>query len=145
MIESEMPRPLLRRLISAVMVCNPLLLLSPMFLLYGVYRAVVAPNLFSADTGNTIFNFVALAIYVLMVCVTATLLARKAIVPLQQGVVREHDRLALAQFRCCQPTSLVEGQLGPLPVQLLQSSRHPQTLAVDPVHRAPVHGRRAGS
>lgn len=74
-------RPLHTRIVSAVMVCNPLLLLSPVCLLYGIYRAVVAPNLFATDDGNTIFNFLALAIYVLMVCVTSTLLARKRIVP----------------------------------------------------------------
>ena len=50
-------RPLHTRIVSAVMVCNPLLLLSPVCLLYGIYRAVVAPNLFATDDGNTIFNF----------------------------------------------------------------------------------------
>src|SRR5436305_13725164 len=69
------------RMAASVMVCNPLLLLSPLCLLYGIYRAVVAPNLFATDTENTIFNFIALACYVLMVCVTSTLLARKRIVP----------------------------------------------------------------
>ena len=78
---SEQSRPLPARIIAAVMVCNPLLLLSPLCLLYGIYRAVIAPTLFATDTGNTIFNFLALAIYVLMVCVTSTLLARKRIVP----------------------------------------------------------------
>ena len=71
----------LRRIAAAIMVCNPLLLASPMCLLYGIYRAVTAPNLFAGDTGNTVFNFVALALYVLMVCVTSTLLARKKIIP----------------------------------------------------------------
>ena len=69
------------RFIAAITLCNPLLLLSPLCLLYGIYRAVVAPNLFATDTSNTIFTFLALAIYVLMVCVTSTLLARKRIVP----------------------------------------------------------------
>src|ERR1043165_7749920 len=77
----EESRPLPVRIAAAVMVCNPLLLLSPLCLLYGIYRAVVAPNLFATDTGNTIFNFVALALYTLMVCVTSTLLARKRIIP----------------------------------------------------------------
>jgi hypothetical protein len=78
---SEPSRPLPARIIAAITVCNPLLLLSPLCLLYGIYRAVVAPNLFPTDTGNTVFNFLALATYVLMVCVTSTLLARKRIVP----------------------------------------------------------------
>jgi hypothetical protein len=77
----EESRPLPARIAAAVMVCNPLLLLSPICLLYGIYRAVVAPNLFASDTDNTIFNFIALALYVLMVCVTSTLLARKQIIP----------------------------------------------------------------
>src|SRR5438046_1238982 len=70
-----------RRILSALTLCNPLLLLSPMCLLYGIYRAVTAPNLFAGDSANTIFNFIALSIYVLMVCVTSTLLARKRIIP----------------------------------------------------------------
>jgi hypothetical protein len=77
----EESRSLPARIASAVMVCNPLLLLSPICLLYGIYRAVVAPNLFATDTDNTIFNFVALAVYVLMVCAVSTLLARRRIVP----------------------------------------------------------------
>src|SRR5688572_25748415 len=78
---SEQSRPLPSRLLATVMVCNPLLLLSPLCLLYGIYRAVVAPNLFANDTDNTIFNFFALTTYVLMVCVTSTLLARRRIAP----------------------------------------------------------------
>jgi hypothetical protein len=78
---SQDSRPLLMRLMGGVMVCNPLLLLSPLCLLYGIYRAVMAPNLFSNDSSNTIFNFISLASYVLLVCVTSTLLARKGIVP----------------------------------------------------------------
>lgn len=74
-------RPLPARIGAAVMVCNPLLLLSPICLLYGIYRAVVAPNLFANDTDNTVFNFIALGLYVLMVCVTSTHLARKRIIP----------------------------------------------------------------
>src|ERR1043165_4769477 len=77
----EESRPLPVRIAAAVMVCNPLLLLSPICLLYGIYRAVVAPNLFATDTDNTVFNFIALAVYVSMGCVTSTLLARKRIVP----------------------------------------------------------------
>ena len=91
---TEEPRPLLSRILSAVMVCNPLLLLSPLCLLYGIYRAVVAPNLFATDTDNTIFNFLALATYVLMVCVTSTLLARNQFdhdILLLQGGGALHD------------------------------------------------------
>lgn len=78
--DSSEPRNSFARLLATVMVCNPLLLLSPMFLLYGIYKAVTAPALFVDDTSNTLFNFIALALYVLAVCVTATLLARKRII-----------------------------------------------------------------
>lgn len=93
--ESRSP---LARFAAAVMVCNPLLLLSPMCLLYGIYRAVTAPNLFSGDNGNTIFNFIALALYVLMVCVASTLLARKRIIPDATMLLLLHALLFVAPF-----------------------------------------------
>ena len=95
---SEPSRPLPSRFIAAITVCNPLLLLSPLCLLYGIYRAVVAPNLFETDTSNTIFNFLALAIYVLMVCVTSTLLARKRIMPDTVMLLLVHALLFVAPF-----------------------------------------------
>jgi hypothetical protein len=88
----------LRRIAAAIIVCNPLLLLSPMCLLYGIYRAVTTPNLFAGDTGNTIFNFIALALYVLAVCVTSTLLARKRIIPDATMLLLLHALLFVAPF-----------------------------------------------
>ena len=104
-------RNTLRRLTATVMVCNPLLLLSPMCLLYGIYKAVTAPNLFAGDTGNTIFNFVALALYVLMVCVTSTLLARKRIIPDATMLLVLHALLFVAPFILIAHGVFLEGEL----------------------------------
>jgi len=95
---SDDTRSPLARMAAAVMVCNPFLLLSPMCLLYGIYRAVIAPNLFETETGNTVFNFVALAFYVLLVCVTSTLLARKRIMPDTMMLLLIHALLFVAPF-----------------------------------------------
>jgi hypothetical protein len=108
---SEESRPLPSRMLSAVMVCNPLLLLSPVCLLYGIYRAVVAPTLFATDTDNTIFNFLALAIYVLMVCVTSTLLARKRIVPDTVMLLLLNGLLFVAPFILIAHGVFLEGHL----------------------------------
>src|SRR5437870_8978485 len=91
-------QPLWRRVGAAVIVCNPLLLLSPMCLLYGIYKAVMAPSLFAGDSANTIFNFIALAAYVLLVCVTSTLLARKRIIPDATMLLLLHALLFVAPF-----------------------------------------------
>src|SRR3954466_12491312 len=104
-------RTSLRRLLATVMVCNPLLLLSPMCLLYGIYKAVTAPNLFAGDIGNTIFNFIALALYVLMVCVTSTLLARKRIIPDATMLLLLHALLFVAPFILIAHGVFLEGQL----------------------------------
>jgi hypothetical protein len=90
--------PLPQRILSTITLCNPLLLLSPICLLYGIYRAVTAPNLFAGDSPNTIFNFVALALYVLAVCVTATLLARKRIIPDTTMLLLLHALLFVSPF-----------------------------------------------
>jgi hypothetical protein len=107
----EISRPLPARVLSAVMVCNPLLLLSPLCLLYGIYRAVVAPNLFATDTANTIFNFVALACYVLMVCVTSTLLARRGIIPDTVMLLLLNGLLFVAPFILIAHGVFLEGHL----------------------------------
>ena len=104
-------RPLHTRIVSTVMVCNPLLLLSPVCLLYGIYRAVVAPDLFATDDGNTIFNFLALAAYVLMVCVTSTLLARKRIVPDTVMLLLLNGLLFVAPFILIAHGIFLEGHL----------------------------------
>ncbi len=96
--EDKAPLGPVARFASAIMVCNPLLLLSPMCLLYGIYRAVTAPDLFTGDNRNTIFTFSALAIYVLMVCVTSTLLARKRIIPDATMLLILHAILFVAPF-----------------------------------------------
>src|SRR3954468_20701551 len=100
-----------RRIASAIIVCNPLLLLSPMCLLYGIYRAVTAPNLFAEDAANTIFNFIALGLYVLMVCVTSTLLARKRIIPDATMLLLLHALLFVAPFILIAHGVFLEGQL----------------------------------
>jgi hypothetical protein len=99
----------LARAAAAVMVCNPFLLLSPMFLLYGIYRAVVAPNLFHGDTANTLFNFVALSLYILLVCVTSTLLARKRIMPDTMMLLILHALLFVAPFLLIAHSVFLEG------------------------------------
>src|SRR3954471_8237642 len=104
-------RPLRARIAATVMVCNPLLLLSPMCLLYGIYRAVVAPNLFATDTANTIFNFVTLACYVLMVCVTSTLLARRGIIPDTVMLLLLNGLLFVAPFILIAHGVFLEGHL----------------------------------
>src|SRR4051812_20422755 len=104
-------RPLRARIAAAVMVCNPLLLLSPMCLLYGIYRAVIAPNLFATDAGNTIFNFIALALYVLMVCVISTLLARSRIVPDTVMLLLLNGLLFVAPFILIAHGVFLEGHL----------------------------------
>jgi hypothetical protein len=96
---------------AAMMICNPLLLLSPLCLLYGIYRAVVAPNLFATDADNTIFNFIALASYVLMVCVTSTLLARKRIVPDTVMLLLLNGLLFVAPFILIAHGVFLEGHL----------------------------------
>lgn len=100
-----------RRIASAVMVCNPLLLLSPMCLLYGIYRAVTTPNLFAGDSANTLFNFVALTLYVLMVCVTSTLLARKRIIPDTTMLLLLHALLFVSPFILIAHGVFLEGDL----------------------------------
>ncbi|HEY6228477.1 MAG TPA: hypothetical protein VI282_15265 [Verrucomicrobiae bacterium] len=107
----EESRPLHVRLAAAVMVCNPLLLLSPMCLLYGIYRAVIAPNLFATDAGNTIFNFIALALYVLMVCVISTLLARRKILPDTIMLLLLNGLLFVAPFILIAHGVFLEGHL----------------------------------
>jgi hypothetical protein len=111
MTSTEESRPTWKRLASAIIVCNPLLLLSPMCLLYGIYRAVTAPNLFAEDAANTIFNFIALALYVLMVCVTSTLLARKRIIPDATMLLLLHALLFVAPFILIAHGVFLEGDL----------------------------------
>lgn len=100
-----------KRLLSAITLCNPLLLLSPMCLLYGIYRAVTAPNLFAGDSANTIFNFIALSLYVLMVCVTSTLLARKRIIPDTTMLLLLHALLFVSPFILIAHGVFLEGDL----------------------------------
>jgi hypothetical protein len=83
-----------------------------MCLLYGIYRAVTSPNLFAADNANTIFNFIALALYVLAVCVTSTLLARKRIIPDTTMLLLLHALLFISPFILFAHGVFLKGQLG---------------------------------
>jgi hypothetical protein len=107
----EQTRPLPSRVLASIIVCHPLLLLSPMCLLYGIYRAVVAPTLFATDSRNTIFNFIALALYVLMVCATSTLLARKRIIPDAVMLLLLNALLFVAPFILIAHGVFLEGEL----------------------------------
>lgn len=64
---------------SLVAQCNPFYLASALFLIYGVYRFSVDPNLFASDTRQLIFYFGALKVYSGMLVVAALFLARRKI------------------------------------------------------------------
>lgn len=62
-----------------VMICNPFLVLSPLFLLQGIHEAVRNPNLFTTDLSNTLFVFTALLVYLTLLGVISTRLGERMI------------------------------------------------------------------
>lgn len=69
----------LRTIFGRLLASNPFYLASAGLLLYGINRFSIDPRLASAELAQLRFNFCALLVYEMLLVVTATMLARKAI------------------------------------------------------------------